>query len=83
MGGLVLPGIGPPPPGYGWVSPPTTPYFTRKPRTIPSTCQKNFWEKNDPFPELDPCFEMGGQNPKKNFWKKFGKLGFMVVSSMN
>jgi hypothetical protein len=21
--------------------------------------QKNFWEKNVPFPELDPCFEMG------------------------
>jgi hypothetical protein len=21
--------------------------------------QKNFWEKNDLFPELDPCFEMG------------------------
>jgi hypothetical protein len=38
---------------------------------IPYIAQKNFWGKNDPFPELDPCFKMGVKIENRIF----GKIG--------
>jgi hypothetical protein len=33
--------------------------------------QKNFWEKNDLFPELDPCFKMEVKIENRIFGKNW------------
>jgi hypothetical protein len=39
--------------------------------------QKNFWEKNDLFPELDPCFEMGVKIENRIFGKNWKNPGYL------
>jgi hypothetical protein len=44
--------------------------------------QKNFWEKNDLFPELDPCFKMGVKIENRIFgknWKIWKRLIILMV----
>jgi len=44
--------------------------------------QKNFWEKKDLFPELDPCFEMGAKIENRIFGKNWKFWGLCLLFNL-